>query len=101
MKSRLMLAACLLSASVAGAAETAGTNLATPYPSSPCGPRPVRPVQTGNTPADVTAYNVRVNAYNEAVDKYVPCIRSYVDNANNDLEQIRDKVRAAQEPARP
>jgi hypothetical protein len=103
MRYRLILSACLLAASAAAfAAVTGGSNFTAPYPDSTCGPRPARPAEpAGRMEGAITFYNQQVAAYNEAAQKYIACIGAYVDNANNDMERIREKARAAMEPARP
>jgi hypothetical protein len=103
MKYRPILSGCLLAASAAAAAAvTGGSNFTAPYPDSTCGPRPVKPEEpAGRMEGAITFYNQRVGAYNEAAKKYVACISAYVENANNDMERIREKARAAMEPASP
>jgi hypothetical protein len=44
---------------------------------------------------DVKAYNEQVAAYNVALAAYTHCMDAYVDNAQADMNAIRDKVNQA------
>jgi len=44
---------------------------------------------------DVKGYNERVAAYNSALAAYSACMNAYVDNAQADMNAIRDKVNQA------
>ena len=44
---------------------------------------------------DVKGYNERVAAYNTALAAYTACMNAYVDNAQADMNTIRDKVNQA------
>jgi hypothetical protein len=44
---------------------------------------------------DVKGYNERVAAYNAALAAYTACMNAYVDNAQADMNTIRDKVNQA------
>ena len=44
---------------------------------------------------DVKGYNERVAAYNVALGAYTSCMNAYVDNAQADINAIRDKVNQA------
>ena len=44
---------------------------------------------------DVKGYNEKVAAYNSALAAYTACMNAYVDNAQADMNTIRDKVNQA------
>ena len=44
---------------------------------------------------DVKTYNERVATYNMALAAYTRCMNAYVDNAQADMNAIRDKVNQA------
>jgi hypothetical protein len=89
----------------------AGTNFPAlkDYPAPDCvkpGAKPVMPqdarreipagglnITTGAR--DVKAYNEQVAAYNIALGAYTQCMNAYVDNAQADMNAIRDKVNLA------
>lgn len=44
---------------------------------------------------EVDLYNSQVDTYNFELDQYISCIREYVENANNDIERIKEKYQNA------
>jgi hypothetical protein len=109
MRKSVVLLALLM---MAPGSAWAGTNFPTlkDYPAPDCvkpGDKPVmamaepRQVPAGGsltlstgTP-NVKDYNERVAAYNTALQAYTRCMDAYVDNAQADMNAIRDKVTQA------
>ena len=107
MRKRLLLALLIAAPCVA----QAGTNFPAlkDYPAPECtkpGDKPVMAkdaskvvdaggvsITTGSR--DVKGYNERVAAYNVALGAYTRCMNAYVDNAQADMNAIRDKVNQA------
>lgn len=94
-----------------GAAQ-AGTNFPAlkNYPSPSCIKPGDKPVMTQDEPREIPGggsltfstgkrnvqdYNQRVAAYNAALGAYTRCMDAYVDNAQADMNAIRDKANAA------
>ena len=80
-----------------GTGAAAGTNLPEGYPDPDCGERPEVPERPEKfeTEEAIAEYNARVEAYNAAMERLVECVRTYVVNANADIEQIRKRSREA------
>ena len=97
--------------STAPGAAQAGTNFPAlaDYPTADCVKPGPKPTMTGEPrrviPAggvgittggrNVADYNERVAAYNAALAAYTACMNAYVDNAQADMNAIRDKVNQA------
>ncbi|MDT8376873.1 MAG: hypothetical protein RQ867_09115 [Mariprofundaceae bacterium] len=80
------------------AAASAGSNLSAGYPSHRCHKpaKPPRPDSLNNRwriPRwELDAYNSSVSRYNAELEIYNGCITRYVENANEDIERIRQKA---------
>ena len=104
------LAPLALLIAVPGAVQ-AGTNFPAlkDYPAPDCASPGDKPVMAKDAPKvveaggvsittsvrDVKSYNERVAAYNVALGAYTRCMNAYVDNAQADINAIRDKVNQA------
>lgn len=96
MMHRLVLA--LLVSAPALAQPAPGSNMPPDfYPHSPC-------VKPGEMPKGapgvqdqdaMMAYNLKIKAFNQRAGAFNACIKTYVDNAQRDIEQIQAIVRAA------
>ncbi|HEY2835953.1 MAG TPA: hypothetical protein VGI89_05225 [Rhizomicrobium sp.] len=89
----------------------AGTNLPAlkDYPAPDCAKPGDKPMMAKDAPKvveaggvsittsarDVKGYNERVGAYNATFAAYTRCMDAYVDNAQADMNAIRDKVNQA------
>ena len=108
MKSIVLLALAIMAPSVA----QAGTNFPAlkDYPAPDCVKPGDKPVMTKDEPREIPGggsltfstgqpnvkdYNEQVAAYNDALGAYTRCMDAYVDNAQADMNAIRDKVNAA------
>ena len=80
-----------------GPGAAAGSNLAEGYPGPACGERPEVPERPEkfDTEEAIVEYNAKVDAYNASMERLVECVRTYVVNANADIEQIRKRSREA------
>jgi hypothetical protein len=70
------------------------------YPGPVCskpGEQPKRP--SAINAAEVDRYNALLAKYNKTAHDYVVCINLYVRNADNDMDLIRKKSRAAVDEA--
>lgn len=102
LKKMTYITAFLLAISwnMASAVVTGGSNLDTfDYPSHSCSKpqkstRVFKPHSFAN-PWDVEQYNSEVKNYNAKFEKYAECIKKYIDNANKDMERIREKANEA------
>lgn len=78
-----------------------GSNLTGSYPAHRCHKpaEPSRPDSLNNqwrVPQwEVRAYNASVTKYNAELESYNDCIGRYVDNANKDIERIRQRAEEA------
>jgi hypothetical protein len=104
--------ALVLTASLSGVAM-AGTNFPslTDYPAPNCIRPGDKPVMAKDAPRMVSAggvsfttgakntkdYNKQVDQYNAALQDYTVCMNAYVDNAQADMNAIKDKVNKAVE----
>ena len=81
----------------AGPGAAADSNLADGYPGHACGERPEVPERPENfeTEEAIVEYNAKVDAYNASMERLIECVRTYVVNANADIEQIRKRSREA------
>lgn len=69
-----------------------GSNLGfSGYPEPSCR-KPIKPYQFVD--------DYEVSSYNMEVDRYISCVREYVDNANNDIDRIREAAQLAISEAR-
>jgi hypothetical protein len=89
-----------ISWNMASAVVSGGSNLDNfDYPSHSCS-KPLRssrvfkPHSFANS-AEVEQYNAEVRNYNAKFEKYAECIKKYIDNANRDMERIREKATEA------
>ena len=105
---KILLLALLIA--VPGATQ-AGTNYPAlkDYPAPDCVKPGDKPVMAKDAPKvvdaggvsfktgtrDVKGYNEQVAAYNAALAAYTHCMDAYVDNAQADMNAIRDKVNQA------
>ena len=78
-----------------------GSNIAETfdYPSHSCtkparSTRLFKPMGIANT-YEIEQYNSEVKNYNANYEKYIECIKQYIDNANRDMERIREKANEA------
>jgi len=104
--------ALILTAAAPGVAA-AGTNFPSlaDYPAPSCVRPGDKPVLVRDAPRVVSAgglnvttgakntkdYNKQVDQYNAALQAYTACMNAYVDNAQADMNAIRDKVNKAVE----
>jgi hypothetical protein len=104
--------ALILTLAVPGVAA-AGTNFPSlaDYPAPSCAKPGEKPVMARDTPHVVNAggvsittgakdakdYNKQVDQYNVALQNYTVCMNAYVDNAQADMNAIKDKVNKAVE----
>ena len=79
------------------AAQAQGSNMPPDfYPHPPC----VKPdkghlVQPGNDVDARRVYNVRVKAFNDKAVAFNACLKTYIDNAQNDINAIQAIVHGA------
>ena len=73
-----------------GMGATAGTNLPQGYPAPTCGERPEVPERPEKfeTEEAIAGYNAKVEAYNASMERLIECVRTYVVNANADIEPV-------------
>ncbi len=74
-----------------------GTNLGfTGYPSHDCikPDKPYKPYSF-NSQWEIDSYNSEVETYNSNLRVYSDCIDEYLENANNDIERIKQKAKEA------
>ena len=85
---------------MASAVVSGGSNIDSfDYPSHSCSKpqkstRVFKPHNFAN-PWEVEQYNSGVKTYNAKFEKYAECIKKYIDNANKDMERIREKANEA------
>lgn len=93
-QSRMFAVVTLL---VLGTGAAAGTNLPEGYPDPACGERPEVPERPEKfeTEEAIAEYNAKVEAYNASMERLIECVRTYVVNANADIERIRKRSRDA------
>jgi hypothetical protein len=111
---RKILMTLILSAlapACANAAVPGGSNIAlSDYPAPSCTrpetiPQPEKPADTKQKAAvdafnvKVAAYNAKVAVFNTAMTAFNACMKTYVDNANNDMQRIKQAVDASQPSA--
>ena len=79
-----------------------GTNFGwTGYPDHECRKpeKPIRPYSISNQ-WEVDSFNNDVDNYNMNRRTYINCIKNYLDNANNDVLRIHEKMDSALEEAK-
>lgn len=56
--------------------------------------KPIKPIKpySFNTRQEVDSYNNQVESYNMEYQHYVSCIKEYLENANNDIKRIEEKM---------
>lgn len=95
----LSVAAASLLAAQPAQADGGASNLAADwrYPEPACS-KPTPPVslsQTGATGAQMSQYALTVEQYNKRSSAYTKCVNTYLDNANEDIRRIQQKMDAA------
>jgi hypothetical protein len=102
----LLVAISLSLPTVADARVSGGSNLGSGgYSSHRCHKptKPSKPDALTNqwrvSQWEINAYNSSVRSYNAKLEIYNDCITRYVENANNDIEQIRQKAEKARSEA--
>ncbi|HEX4304095.1 MAG TPA: hypothetical protein VHZ78_14960 [Rhizomicrobium sp.] len=89
------VALAFLISSDANAVVFGGSNLGfMGYPDSSCRKpysKPVRPYNFSSQ-FDIDSYNRQVDEYNFELDHYIRCVKEYVENANNDINRIKEKA---------
>jgi len=87
----------LLASATAHSFVIGGSNLyLSDYPAHKCRKpdKPYKPYSL-NDQYEVDSYNRKVRAYNRELEEYVDCLKKYADNAENDIERIKERVREA------
>lgn len=78
---RIISIALLLASASAGASVFGGSNLGySGYPEPACR-KPYEPYSSSRMDREI---------YQDEVDRYIRCIKDYLENANNDIERIRE-----------
>jgi hypothetical protein len=79
------------------AAQAPGSNMPPDfYPHPPCTkPEKGHLVQPGNDVDAMRVYNARVKEFNDRAVKFNACLKTYIDNAQNDINTIQAIVHAA------
>ncbi len=44
---------------------------------------------------EIDNYNLSVRRYNSELDSYIDCIKEYIENSENDMRRIREKIQEA------
>jgi hypothetical protein len=92
----LLLVVSVTLAPCAAATVLGGSNLGLmdDYPNPKC-MKPIKPSKPYrfNSEWERDLYNEEVDSYNAERRVYVRCIERYIDNADNDIERIREKVK--------
>jgi len=77
----IISAALLLASASAGATVFGGSNLGySGYPEPDCR-KPYEPYSTSRMDREI---------YQDEVNRYIRCVKEYLENANNDIERIRE-----------
>ncbi len=92
----LLLATALPAAAFIVGGSNFGTFI---YPQHDCGVKPLLPSKpyAFTSQEDIDAYNDKIKAYNRAIKEYSGCVNEYLDNANRDMQRIREKAKEAVE----
>ncbi len=66
------------------------------YPSHDCS-KPTEPFKpySSNSQWEIDSYNSDVELYNSQLQQYTDCIDEFVENAKNDINQIKEKAQKA------
>lgn len=90
------LATVLVAAGAAHAVVLGGSNLDfMGYPEAKC-IKPEKPTKPFTRDSwAVNSYNLQVDSYNAEFDVYISCVKKYLENANNDIERIRESMKKA------
>ena len=56
--------------------------------------KPYQPYEF-NSQYEIDSYNMEVESYNTALNQYRQCITEYIENADNDIKRIQEKVNKA------
>lgn len=94
MRAILFIIMLLLSYSPASAVVFGGTNLGFGgYPSNECN-KPLKPTKPYSFSNDweIDRYNSEVDYYNTQLEEYSTCLREYIDNAQTDIQRIKEKI---------
>lgn len=79
------------------------------YPNHSCQQKPVRPEKTGDVKDyknivqynnAVAKYNIKVTEYNKRIKAYKVCINQYIQDGNQNIAIIREKLNKALKEAR-
>lgn len=67
------------------------------YPEHACGLKPILPSKpfAFSSQQEIDDYNNKIKVYNKAIKVYSKCINEYLDNANRDMQRIREKAKDA------
>jgi hypothetical protein len=93
----LIIAFLIVMPAITNAGVYGGSNLGFQgYPSHQCRTpyKPNKPYSFDNQ-WEVDLYNSKVNSYNLELESYIRCIEEYIDNANNDIKRIQERVQEA------
>lgn len=74
-----------------------GSNLGySGYPSHSC-TKPIKPIKpySFDSQWEIDSYNSQVEIYNSQLQLYISCIKEYIENSNNDIKRIKEKVQEA------
>ncbi len=83
----------LLSIPIAHAGVFGGSNLGfSGYPESSCfkPSKPTKPYSSDRW--QIESYNMQVQQYNSAWNLYISCVKEYLEDANNDIKRIQEKM---------
>ena len=97
-KNKVLPVAVLLTlslvASISHSIVFGGSNLSlSSYPSANCY-KPSKPYKpySFSSQWEVDSYNSKVDSYNSSMRIYTNCINTYVENAQNDIERIKEAI---------
>ncbi len=67
------------------------------YPYHSCGLKPTLPVKPFSFSSQevVEGYNQKIRKYNKEIKEFSNCINDYLENANLDMQRIREKSKEA------
>ena len=97
-KNKILAVAALLilslAASISHSLVFGGSNLSlSSYPSANCyKPSPPYKPYSFNSQWEIDSYNLEVDSYNSSMRIYTNCINTYVENAQNDIERIKEAI---------
>lgn len=93
----------MVAAAPAQALVLGGTNLSIlGYPEAQCSKpdRPMRPYSASPSRGEIDTYNFAVDRYNSDLQAFTSCTREYIENAQNDVKRIRERMDEAVERAK-